>query len=123
MSDSESRIQSLVVLEATRLGVWPLRNNSGAFTDPTGRLVRYGLGNTSKQLNKVMKSSDLIGIEPVIITPEMVGYTIGRMWARECKAEGWHYTGTPREVAQKNFIDKINSLGGNAAFCADPSKI
>jgi hypothetical protein len=118
MSDSESKIQSLVILRAVARRIWPLRNNSGAFIDNTGRQVRFGLGNVSKAFNQVMKSSDLIGIEPVVITEDMVGKTIGRFWARECKPEGWQYTGTPREVAQKNFIDKVNSLGGNAAFTA-----
>lgn len=116
MNDSESRVQSRAQLIATQRGVWPLRNNSGAFTDESGRLVRFGLGNTSKAFNAVMKSSDLVGVEPVLITPDMVGQTIGRFWARECKPEGWTYRGTDREKAQKAFIDKINRLGGNAAF-------
>ncbi len=123
MNDSESRVQSLGILEAVKRRIWPLRNNSGAWTDETGRVVRYGLGNVSKQFNAVMKSSDYIGVEPVVITQDMVGQTIGRFWAREYKPEGWVYTGTPREVAQKVFIDKVNSLGGNAAFCSDPTKI
>lgn len=122
-SASESRIQSLGILEAVKRRIWPLRNNSGAFTDTTGRLVRFGLGNVSKQFNEVMKSSDYVGVEPVIITQSMVGQTIGRFWCREFKPEGWTYAGTDRERAQKVFIDKVNSLGGNAAFCADPSEI
>lgn len=113
---SESRVQSLTSLTATARGVWPLRNNSGALLDETGRQVRFGLGNVSKAFNEVMKSSDLVGVEPVVITPGMVGQVIGRFWARECKPEDWHYTGTDREKAQKAFIDKVNSLGGNAAF-------
>jgi hypothetical protein len=115
-SASESRVQSLVQLEAVKKRIWPLRNNSGAMQDETGRQVRFGLGNVSKKFNEVMKSSDLIGVEPVVITQDMVGKTIGRFWARECKPEGWTYKGTEREIAQKNFIDKVNSLGGNARF-------
>ena len=116
-SASESRVQSLVQLEAVKRRIWPLRNNSGALPNPdTGVPVRFGLGNVSKAFNEVMKSSDLIGVEPVVITQDMVGKTIGRFWARECKPEGWTFKGTEREVAQKNFIDKVNSLGGNAAF-------
>lgn len=113
---SESRVLSLVILAAVKLRIWPLRNNSGAVQGDDGRMIRFGLGNVSKQFNAVMKSSDLCGVEPVLVTQAMVGKTIGRFWARECKAEGWHYTGTPREIAQKAFIDKVNSLGGNAAF-------
>ena len=109
-------VQPRVILRAAERGIWLLRNNSGAATDPTGRLVRFGLGNTSRQFNQVMKSSDLIGVEPVLITQAMVGTVIGRFYARECKAEGWVYRGSDREIAQRNFIDKVNSLGGNAAF-------
>jgi len=116
---SESRVQSLGVLEAVKRRIWPLRNNSGAMVDETGRQVRFGLGNVSKKFNEVMKSSDYVGVEPVVITQDMVGKIIGRFWAREYKPEGWVYTGTEREVAQKNFIDKVNSLGGNAAFSND----
>ena len=114
--NSESRVQSETFLRAAMRRIWALRNNSGAFIDATGRQVRFGLGNTSKAFNAVMKSSDVIGVEPVVITQDMVGKVIGRFWARECKPEDWKYTGTDREVAQKAFITKINSLGGNAAF-------
>lgn len=114
---SEQNVQARVQLAAARRGAWILRNNSGAFADKTGRLVRFGLGNTSTAFNKVCKSSDLIGIEPVLITPEMVGQTIGRFYARECKPEGWTFNpNDAREVAQRKFIDKCNELGGNAAF-------
>lgn len=114
---SESPVLSRVQLAAVAAGIWPLRNNSGALPNPdTGAPVRFGLGNASAKFNRVCKSSDLIGIEPVVITQAMVGQTIGRFWARECKPVGWTYHGTERETAQKTFIDKINSLGGNAAF-------
>ena len=116
MSNSEDRVQSLTFLRAAAKRIWALRNNSGAFIDATGRQVRFGLGNVSKKFNEVMKSSDVVGVEPVVITQAMVGQTIGRFWARECKPEGWTYKGTDREKAQKAFIDKVNSLGGNAAF-------
>ncbi len=120
---SESNVQSRGVLAAIKRGIWLLRNNSGAWQDPAGRVVRYGLGNVSKQFNAVMKSSDYVGVEPVLITPDMVGKVIGRFYAREYKPEGWKYTGTERERAQLAFINKVNSLGGNAAFCSDPSQL
>lgn len=113
---SESHVQSLVRLWTAARGIWALRNNSGAFKDDTGRLIRFGLGNDSKKINAVYKSSDLVGVEPVLITQDMVGKVIGRAWARECKPEGWVYTGTDREAAQRRFILKWNELGGNAAF-------
>lgn len=116
MSDSEKKVQALVQLAAARRGAWMLRNNSGAFEDESGRQVRFGLGNISKKFNEVMKSSDLVGIEPVVITAAMVGQTIGRFYAVEAKPEGWRYTGTAREVAQLKFIAKVNELGGKAYF-------
>lgn len=117
MSDSEKRVQALVALAAARSGNrWLLRNNSGAFEDDTGRQVRFGLGNVSKKFNEHMKSADLIGIESVVITAEMVGQTIGRFYAVEAKPEDWKYTGTAREEAQLKFIAKVNFMGGKAYF-------
>lgn len=116
MSDSEKRVQALEQLRAAREGRWLLRNNSGELKTDDGRRVRFGLGNVSKQFNAVMKSSDLIGIKPILITPDMVGRTIGQFYARECKPEGWKYAGSPREIAQLKFIAKVNELGGDAAF-------
>lgn len=114
---SEAAVQQLVRLEASRLGIWLMRNNSGACKDETGRMIRYGLCNDSAQLNKVIKSSDLIGIRPVVITPDMVGHTIGQFVAREVKRPGWSYHGTDREVAQMVFGQKVLRLGGDFKFC------
>lgn len=117
MSDSEKRVQALAALAAARSGNrWLLRNNSGAFEDDTGRQVRFGLGNVSKKFNEHMKSSDLVGIESVVITADMVGQTIGRFYAVEAKPEDWKYTGTDREEAQLKFIAKVNFMGGKAYF-------
>jgi hypothetical protein len=114
---SEAAVMANVQLESARSGNrWILRNNSGAFMDDTGRQVRFGLGNVSKKFNEHMKSSDLVGIESVVITAEMVGQTIGRFYAVEAKPEDWKYTGTAREVAQLKFIAKVNEMGGKAYF-------
>lgn len=113
---SESHAQSLIRLEAGELGIQLFRNNVGVLRDEAGRPVRYGLANDSAQLNAVLKSSDLIGWRPVVITPEMVGQTVAVFTARECKAPGWTYRGTEREVAQKRWLDMINHHGGDAAF-------
>jgi hypothetical protein len=113
---SEAAVQALVRLEAARKGIHLWRNNRGAFQDETGRVVRYGLANDSKQLDEVLKSSDLVGIEKVLIGPQHVGHIIGRMVSAECKPIGWKYTGTPREVAQLRWISLINANGGRAMF-------
>jgi hypothetical protein len=113
----ETDLQAKVKLEATQKGMRLWRNNVGAFKTPDGSYVRFGIANDSPRLNAIFKSSDLIGIRPVLITKDMVGKTIGQFVAREIKREGWTYKGTEREKAQKAFIDLIKSMGGDAMFC------
>lgn len=112
----EAYVQSLVRLEAPTKRVYLFRNNVGAFEDATGRWVRYGLANDSKAMNAKLKSADLIGFRPVIITPAHVGQTIAQIVTRECKPADWVYTATPREVAQVTWANLINSHGGDAKF-------
>ena len=66
------------------------------------RFVRYGL---------CKGSADLIGIRPVLITPEMVGTTIGQFVGLEVKTE----RGRPSEL-QVMFLDLINRNGGIGAI-------
>ena len=119
----EAFVQSAAVLAASRQGIRAFRNNSGAFQNDSGQLVRFGLGNTSAAVNAVLKSSDLIGWRPVRITPEMVGYRIAQFWGREAKEPGWQYTGKGREVQQKAFIDMGNAEGADLAFLTDPERV
>lgn len=116
---SESLVASRLRLEAARnpdVSLW--RNNSGAFRDDTGRLVRFGLGNDSKQVNAAFKSHDFIGIRRVLILPEHVGQTIGQFVSRETKPEGWTFRPSDeRARAQQAWADLINSYGGDARFC------
>lgn len=117
----EARVQSLVRLEAPAHGVWLTRNNVGATVDPdTGRLIRYGLANESKQQNQNVKSADLIGFRKRVILASDVGTVIAQFVSRECKAEGWRYTGSGREAAQAAWRDFINTNGGDAAFVSGP---
>lgn len=114
---SEASVQQELRLEAERRSCPLLRNNSGAATDKTGRLVRYGLGNESAAVNKVFKSSDLIGIHPMRVTPDMVGQTVGVFFAVECKPPGWRRTpGDQRATAQQNFGDWVTRHGGIFRF-------
>ena len=113
---SETAVQNRARLKAAKAGEYLWRNNSGVLEDQTGRPVRYGLANDSARYNKVVKSSDLIGIRAVEIQPEHVGTRIGQFVARECKPQGWVFTGTEREIAQRRFIELVVSLGGDAAF-------
>lgn len=115
---SEEAIQNAQRLEAAKAGAWLMRNNVGALKDATGRVVRYGLCNETADVNKRLKSSDLIGIRPRLITPDDVGTTVGQFVAIECKEEGWRYTGSAREAAQLAFGQRIRSLGGYFNFAA-----
>lgn len=113
---SESEVQQLIQLEARHKECHLMRNNSGALKDDTGRMVRYGLGNVSKKQNEAFKSSDLIGIREMVITPEMVGNTVGVFTAIEVKGEDWKFKGTDREVAQHRFMKWVIDRGGIAGF-------
>lgn len=115
-SDSEAYAQSLVRLEAPQYGVHAWRNNVGALRDERGRVVRYGLANDSAAMNARLKSSDLVGWRRRVVTHDMVGQTVAQFWSRECKARGWRYTGTEREVAQAAWINLVLASGGDAAF-------
>ena len=114
--ESEGAVSNRVTLEASRVGARLWRNNVGAYKTRSGRWVRYGLCNLSEEMNKEVKSSDLIGIKPILITPSHVGSIIGQFVAREVKEEVWIYSGDEHEVAQLNYLQLVFALGGDAAF-------
>lgn len=114
--ESEAAIQTRIRLEASRLGARLWRNNVGATATDEGGFIRYGLANDSKQMNKTTKSSDLIGLRPVIIQQYHVGQIIGQFVAREVKHGSWEYSGDEKELAQLNFLQLVVSMGGDAAF-------
>lgn len=121
--NNEAAVQAKVRLEASRLGGRLWRNNVGATMDERGNFIRYGLANDSKQMNEVIKSSDLIGIRPILITPQLVGCTIGQFMAREIKEPTWNYSATKREQAQLKFLELIKSMGGDASFATGEGTI
>lgn len=113
---SEAAVQQQIRLDSSSVGVRLWRNNVGACMDANGRAIRYGLANESSRMNRVIKSSDLIGIKPLLVTEDMVGASIGQFCAREVKKSGWVYAGSIREKAQLKFIETVNALGGDAKF-------
>ena len=120
---SEARQQSLIVLEGGRQGIPLLRNNVGALKDARGVPVRYGLANETKERNKQLKSSDLIGIRPVLITPAHVGQTIGQFLSLEVKEQGWQFKGDAHENAQLNWHKFVMRFGGESRFIVEPGDL
>lgn len=113
----EAYVQSRVMLEAAQRGVILFRNNVGVLMDSNGRPVRYGLANESKKRNESLKSADLIGIRPVLITAGHVGKTIGQFVSIECKRPDWKPgQDKEREEAQQNWATLVGAYGGFAAI-------
>ena len=44
MANAETNLQSTIMMALSEDGHTPLRNNTGAYFDKTGRMVRYGVG-------------------------------------------------------------------------------
>lgn len=105
---SENAVSASLRVDAPKHGCVLMRNNSGVTPGDAKkgiRPVRYGLGNDSKNLNAVMKSSDLLGLD-----------SRGRFLAVEAKPVGWRFKGTPREIGQRNFLDMVIRHGGVGTF-------
>jgi len=123
---SEAAVQNAVRMEAARRGARVFRNNCGCLTDERGNMVRYGLCNESTKINRIIKSSDLIGISPH-----------GQFLAYEIKRPDWHYIGDQpcickphgrqcdrcHEKAQLAWLTFVNSMGGYAAFITSPEQL
>ena len=114
---SEAGVQSLVRIEAAQKGLRLWRNNVGVLTNERGTPVRYGLGNDSPKINKIIKSGDLIGWRPLLITDRLVGSTVAQFLSRECKRPGWKYTGDEHERAQLKWAELVVAAGGDGGFC------
>lgn len=114
---TEQTIQQLVKLEASKTGARLWRNNVGATYTQKGSFIRYGLANDSHAVNSKMKSADLIGIKPIVITADMVGCVIGQFISREIKSPQWKFDAkSDRDSAQMAWANLIISLGGDACF-------
>jgi len=116
----EQSVSKAVRLEAAKAGITLMRNNTGVAYDERGVPVRFGLANDSAKMNQVLKSHDLIGWTPVVVTPQMVGSKVAIFTSREVKRGGWRYTGTATELAQLKFAELVLADGGDAAFACGP---
>jgi len=119
---SERWSMSAIRLEARKRGIYLYRNNCGV-DQTNGAFVRYGLANESKQMNQKIKSSDNIGFTPILITEKHLNQIIAVFTSVEVKRPGWKYTGTPREVAQHNWLNLTVACGGYATFATVPDDL
>lgn len=106
------------MLEASKCGSLPFRNNRGAFKTDSGGWVEYGVGGDG--------GSDVILINPVLITQEMVGTIIGQFVAAEIKRPGYKPSGKvqkERHEKQSNFIKQIIAKGGAGGFVHSPEEM
>lgn len=118
---------------ATTRGARLWRNNVGQLLDKERRPVRFGLANDSRQLNEQIKSGDLIGWQPRLVTPDMVGDVIAEFVSIEVKEGGWKFprpglikrpdgrlTAYGHAMAQERWAHMIRTDGGTAGFMIDP---
>lgn len=110
--EGEAHTQAMIRLDAAEHGRALWRNNNGVLPDKNGRPVRFGLGNDSKKINEVFKSSDLIGITPM----NYGGHLVGVFTAIEVKHEDWTGPTTERDKAQANYMNTVKAMGGFATF-------
>lgn len=99
MRNQETNIMNKYLLHFSGAGAMVWRNNTGKFrslTDPQ-RIVTVGQ----------VGSADIIGVQPVTITPEMVGKVIGQAIAIEVKTP----TGKQSQE-QKNWQQAFEERGG-----------
>jgi len=110
----ESQVQAEIRLAEAKKGNYYYRNNRGAGKLANGSFVRWGLCNDSERVGDRFKSGDLIGIEPTIVTPDMVGKTVGIFGSIEAKRSDWRFSGSKADMAQLAWATLVNNLGGRA---------
>lgn len=113
---TEQDVGKQLRLDVAKQGGMLWRNNVGAMVDQNGNMVRFGLANESKAVNVKVKSADYVGILPVPIEQEHMGMTIGQFVAIETKEPGWKFSGSPRELAQRKFLELVVAKGGRGSF-------
>jgi hypothetical protein len=127
LTDGEGSSEAAVVkrcqVRASKVGGRLWKNHKGAAVLQDGTFMRYGLLNESKRISDEIKSSDLIGVYPLVITTDMVGSTIGQLWLVEVKEEDWHYTGDAHETAQLKFLELGLAMGARATFATSEDDI
>lgn len=93
----QSKIRAVLNRRDSPCRVW--RNNVGGYYSPEGRWIDYGL---------CKGSADLIGLERVLITPEMVGSVFARFLPVEVKTHRGRLSDE-----QKIWHEVVRSFGGD----------
>jgi hypothetical protein len=111
---SEKQLQALILSKlGSREDIRFFRNTVGfGYTGPLveWRQSRVILANARKTTFGLCPgSADLIGLQKLVITPDMVGQTIGRFISVEVKSE----RGTLSDE-QKNWLKMVQNMGGYA---------
>lgn len=102
MKKETSLMRQVQLALGKRGDIRTFRNNVGMLIDLYGNRVRYGL---------CPGSSDLIGLQSVTITPDMVGRKLAVFVAIETKSA----KGRARDN-QTRFLDMVNEMGGRAGY-------
>jgi hypothetical protein len=120
---SEAAVVKRCQVRASKMGGRLWKNHKGAAVLQDGTFMRYGLLNESKRISDEIKSSDLIGGYPRVITADMVGSTICQLWLVECKEEDWHFRDDPHANAQLKFLELGLAMGARATFATSEDDI
>jgi len=119
MQNSEAKIQALILSKiGSRSDVRLFRNSVG--NGFSGVLLKYENGvatiaNARRQnFGLCPGSADLIGLQKIIITPDMVGQSIAKFVSIEVKSE----RGKLLE-AQANWKRMVENMGGYAVVARD----
>jgi len=119
MATSEKKLQAEILRKlGSRSDVRLFRNTCGF--GYTGKLLRQENGVVvlsnahPTTFGLCPGSADLIGVQKIIITPEMAGQAIGRFVSIEVKGEGGRIS-----EQQKNWQRMVENMGGFAVFAKD----
>lgn len=110
MRNAETNIMNAIMLRLSQLGCMIMRNNTGKFrslNDPN-RIVSVGM----------VGSADIIGVQPVTITADMVGQTIGQAIAIEVKTDKGR-----QSDAQKKWQAAWEKHGGLYVLARSPDDV
>lgn len=109
MGKFETNALKLAWKRASKIGMTLWRNNIGLAVYPDGSTVKYGL---------CQGSSDLVGLYPVTITPEMVGQRVAVFVGLEIKTQAGVMTSK-----QSEWLSFVRTHGGIAGVVRDPADV